>query len=690
MSITASDKIFIGVDDEINFVVEKILTSEKDRIILVVPQNALIVSSLVSMRILAKQITKSKKQIVLVTEDEFGTKLAKTAGLVPTNKVSNISPETWESAQIAKEKAKAEADKIKKELLANRGIGVATDEVEVSEPDEQLSENSDNMDSADLRPENKEISEDEAEVTEGNSREGSQEQLENADAEDDLDKLAKNEEKDVKIKGPIQRTRRQPKMVDVGGFQVYAGGDINEVITQDMQNNESPLPSQDRLERPRVSVNKDKTNGFTSRDWSSYTNDPSPRFNLAKLFKRDETSSRNLNPDERKKKQKLIIAGIAIFLFVVLGATYVLAFRLSTVDIRITLKTAEVPVEQQMAIDTAVSQIDEEKLIVPARVLTEENLSISASDTATGEGAGGSVAAGVIDVWNKTTNQITIPAGTVIENTTSNLKYVIKEDVTVRAKNANDTLDIGRTEDVSVEAEKFGDEYNITESGTKTDFKVGTYTTADVVGKRFRPIEGGTTRKFKSPSQADFDKVKKTLSENIAKQGLSKIKNLVPEGYRLIEETAKFEEVTARSTPEVGKEGDSFSLTLEGKMTALMVADADLDKAISLLIARNQQGSEEDDAEFEVQNLGDAEISEVVREGDKATFKVVSRGSLTSKVTEESIKQGIAGKTISEAEEYLIKVSEIDTSRIIFNPGFLPNFLHRVPTDWSRIKINFQ
>lgn len=696
MSITAADKIFIGVDDEINFVVEKILATEKGRVILVVPQNALIVSSLVSMRILAKQIAKSKKLLVLVTEDDFGTKLAKTAGLVSTNKVSNITPEIWESAQIAKEKAKAEVEKRKKELLANRGIGVTAEPQAVESEEVEAGETQDTSEpETEIEEANEEVVEPapEMEVAEQPMEEPEEQVEQKEQIHVDLPKpeenLAKTAE-DVKIKGPIQRTRRQPKMVEVSGFQVYAGGDINEFMSQDMPNNESPLPSPDRLERPRVTVNKDKTNGFTSRDWSSYTGDPSPRFSLAKLFKRgDDIAPRAVNPDEQKKKRRLIIAGAAIILFALFGAVYVFAFRLSTVDIKVTLKTAEVPVEQQLTIDTTVAQIDEANLVIPAKVVTEENLSISASDSSTGEGAGGDVAAGVIDIWNKTTNQITIPAGTVIENTTTNLKYVIKQDVTVRAKNASDPLDIGRTEDVHIEAEKFGTEYNITESGSKTDFKVGTYGTSDVVGKRFRPIEGGTTRKFKAPSQADVDKVKATLTENIAKQGLSKIKNLVPEGYRLIEETAKFEETAVRSTPEVGKEGDSFSVTLEGKITALIVANSDLDRAISLLIEKNQQ-NDEDSAEFEVQNLGDAEINNVTRTGEKATFTVVSRGSLTSKVTEDSIKQGVAGKTIGEAEEYLIKVSEIESSKITFNPGFLPSFLHRVPTDWSRIKISFQ
>src|SRR5437879_4032975 len=110
MAITGSDKIFVDVNDEINFVVEKILASERERVILVVPQNAIIISSLVSMKILAKQLAKSKKQLILVTEDAFGLSLAERSGLVAINKVSNIAPEMWEAAQIAKENLRSQAE----------------------------------------------------------------------------------------------------------------------------------------------------------------------------------------------------------------------------------------------------------------------------------------------------------------------------------------------------------------------------------------------------------------------------------------------------------------------------------------------------------------------------------------------------------------------------------------------------
>lgn len=683
MAITTADKIFVGVDDEINFVVEKILAAEKERVIIVIPQNALVVSSLVSMRILAKQIVKSKKLVVVVTEDEFGQKLAKSAGIISAAKVSNVTPEMWESVQIAKEKAKDAAKQRKEELLSERGIAVAAETApEVVESDtEEQSELDSEVAPSDTEPE--EVPAEEVVVDQPED-----EIVEEEEKSPAVEAETASEEKDAKIVGPIQRKRRQPKLVDVGGIKIYAGGDIGQLMPENTAIENDPQPIPERVIRNASLGNKE---GFTGRDWTNYTGDSKRKFSftMPKLFA-FKRGGGEVDEKEQQRRRRLIIIGIAIVAFCVFGATYVLAFQTSSVDVKIKLKTAEVPVEQQIVADVDAKALVEEPLTIPAELVTEEGLSISASDKSTGEGASGNIAAGVIDIWNKTSQEVSIPAGTVLENTTTNLKYVLKQDVVVPAGNSSGAVQgIGRKEDVSIEAEKFGEEYNITESGTKIDFKVGSYATADVIGKRFRAIEGGTTETFKAPSTEDVEKVKAALLTNITKQGVSKIKNLIPEGYRLLEGSEKFEETAVRSTPEVGKKGDTFSVTLEGKMTAVIVANDNLEEAITLMIDNTSTQSEEG-TEFEVKTLGDAVLSEIVREANKVTFKVVSKGSLTSKITEESIKQNIAGKTISEAEEYLIKLTEIETSSITFNPTFIPGFLRRVPTDWGRVKIVLQ
>jgi len=186
-------------------------------------------------------------------------------------------------------------------------------------------------------------------------------------------------------------------------------------------------------------------------------------------------------------------------------------------------------------------------------------------------------------------------------------------------------------------------------------------------------------------SQEDIDRVKETLTDTLKKQGMNKITDSVPAGYRLIDGTQEFKELEVKSTPALGEKADNFSVSLKGEVTALAVSESDLQSAIELLIANNQKVG----SDFEIDGLGDAIIGDVVRDAEKVTFTISSSGSLRSKVTADDLKKELAGKSIEEADNYLSQVDEIVSHKITFSPALVPGALRRVPTDLSRIKISF-
>jgi hypothetical protein len=703
MAITGSDKIFVDVNDEINFVVEKILDSEKERVILVVPQNAIIVSSLVSMKILAKQLAKSKKQLIIVTEDAFGLGLAERSGIVSMNKVSNIQPEMWEAAQIAKENLRSQMEDTKKKLLTDRGILKPEKEEKVEEIKAEESEIEPEAETVEV------VSESETEVAEPETTEESPEvEIEEEESIPETTEEAPIEEEieETEIKGPITRPRREPKVVHVAGFEILAGGDISSLSASedamiDDPKGEAMEIEPDSAARSAKKAEKQKpTGGFTGRDWTNYTGDKGSSFSLAGLwpFKRQPTvipgERRPIMPGDARPgadKRKIAIIALVIVLVLFFGTGFVLANQLNTVEVKIVLQTEQVPVQQQISADVAVTtidpEIDQEAIVIPAKLITNDQLSISASDKASGEGKSGNKAAGLIDIWNFTDEAVVIPSGTVAQNTTTNLKYIIQTEVSVPAADngGGSIIDPGIVEDVHIVAETFGEEYNITESGTKRDFKVGDYTTAEIKGQRFNKIEGGTKTTFVAVSQEDVDRVKETLTDTLERQGMNKISDSVPVGYRLIDGTQQFKEIEVKSDPAIGEKADNFSVSLKGEVTALAVSEEDLQKAIEILIANNQKVG----SDFEIDGLSDAIIGDVVRDGEKVSFTISSSGSLRSKVTADELKENIAGKSIADADNYLSQVDEIVSHKITYSPSIVPEALRKVPTDLSRIKISF-
>src|SRR3990167_5098329 len=114
------EKVFVEPDEEIVFTLEKILNSDGTRAVLVIPHNAALITSSISLKILARQLAKSDKLVVLVSDTETGLKLAAKASLVAKKRISEVDKTAWEKAKELKESWLLEKARIKKELISAR------------------------------------------------------------------------------------------------------------------------------------------------------------------------------------------------------------------------------------------------------------------------------------------------------------------------------------------------------------------------------------------------------------------------------------------------------------------------------------------------------------------------------------------------------------------------------------------
>lgn len=75
-------KIYIDVDEEITTVIDHIYRVKGNDIALIVPQRALLLQSVVNLKLLAQEAKKYGKNIILMTRDEDGIAFAQRAGLI--------------------------------------------------------------------------------------------------------------------------------------------------------------------------------------------------------------------------------------------------------------------------------------------------------------------------------------------------------------------------------------------------------------------------------------------------------------------------------------------------------------------------------------------------------------------------------------------------------------------------------
>ena len=91
-------KVFVDLDDEITFITEKILNTNTNRVILIVPERSDVITSLVGLKMLRKIIDKNDKNVIIVTMDEQGKNIALNAGFISVSKIGDVNEEIWREA----------------------------------------------------------------------------------------------------------------------------------------------------------------------------------------------------------------------------------------------------------------------------------------------------------------------------------------------------------------------------------------------------------------------------------------------------------------------------------------------------------------------------------------------------------------------------------------------------------------
>lgn len=121
MSLTEKpQKIFISLDDSIPYVLDLINSAHSTHIILVVEESSGVISTLVSMKILLREIIKLDKVAVIQTRDRKAVHFGGQVGFVVVEQTSDITPEIWKEAERANDTFKSIYASRKDDLATKR------------------------------------------------------------------------------------------------------------------------------------------------------------------------------------------------------------------------------------------------------------------------------------------------------------------------------------------------------------------------------------------------------------------------------------------------------------------------------------------------------------------------------------------------------------------------------------------
>jgi len=632
--MAVSEKIFIDLDEDIIFITEKIRKIQSDRIILIVPERAALLGSVVSLKLLFSEIIKSEKSVILVTNDEIGLKLAVKANLVAFDKVNKITSDSWLKVEDLKSKYLIQKENKKDSLVKERKEDVSVGKVS-------------------------------------------------------------NEENKTEDKSLDSLKKMNPKKINISGFEMVSGGDIAEVEGEEIQkekSNISEIENNNVSNKDIPSSEKDTEvndkDSLVGADLSSFSYTSSSRIGnkgkvhdkkniLSSFFTKIKMTFENIFKGGGAK-QKL---GIGVLIFVIAFFT-VSYFVLPKSEVLIKVQSEDIELEKEVIAKTDAQTLDLENLTIPAKQM-EAIKDRSETADATGSKETGATASGQVTLFNLTDNPVTVNANTILESIETGLKYKIVSQVVVPVKKPDDDPEspglIGNAS-VGITAESFGQNYNIDK---KEQFRVAGLDIEKVYGKNFNNITGGTTETKKVVSKEDFDNLKKKLEELLKQDLVTSLQTEAGTSSELLLDTITYETINEDTSPAIDSEADTFNLSVTIKATALSFSKDDIDNLAQELVEK-QNEQHIDVEEFDYESMV------ISSEGSQIKISLKITGIVTPSINEDDIKQNLLSKSKESGENYLESKSEIKSFEVKLSPTWLPEFLKHFPSSADRINLKIE
>ncbi|GIK84092.1 MAG: hypothetical protein BroJett025_07140 [Patescibacteria group bacterium] len=386
----------------------------------------------------------------------------------------------------------------------------------------------------------------------------------------------------------------------------------------------------------------------------------------------------------KKNVKWFAILGVILGLLVLYGILALGSSFVAKTAVDVTLNKKLVSKDIELTLDTKASQTDVEKLLIAAETVTKK-----ASDTSTMQTTGikivGENAKGKVAVYNKTTEVKTFDKGTQLKY--NDLIFVLDEQITVAsASDKPGGKDYGKQE-TTITASQIGAEGNLKKD---TELTIASYDTSSynafVIDE---DLAGGSSREVRVVAQKDLDELLKDLKEELLKKINDEFAAESGNGTYILPSKSIINE-KAKYNSELEKEAESLSLELEIEVEAVTYSGGDLKPVAQEILSKElPENYELEDADPQI--LSSPSQTDLDKLESEAVVSIEANISAYAipKLSEDSLKSEIAGKSFSEATEILNAKEEISSVSFKTVPGLLSAFVKKVASSADRILIQF-
>lgn len=187
-------------------------------------------------------------------------------------------------------------------------------------------------------------------------------------------------------------------------------------------------------------------------------------------------------------------------------------------------------------------------------------------------------------------------------------------------------------------------------------------------------MSGGTSKVVKVVQQSDIDAAQKAAFDQAKSDEQKDLKGKAKDGQYLISDSFSQAAANAVSSPDVGQEATSATLTLTVNYSELAVSKDDLGKFLE------QQAKEQVGEQNQIYDngLGSAQISSDGKDSaGRAQFKVNTSAYGGVKIDTEALAKQVQGKRYGEALDMASKVAGVSRAEVVLWPAWATNVPHQ-------------
>ncbi|PIP26548.1 MAG: hypothetical protein CO140_00475 [Candidatus Moranbacteria bacterium CG_4_9_14_3_um_filter_40_7] len=643
------ETFYIEIDEEITSIIEKLKKTQSTEVFIVVPKRALLIQSIINLKLLKKEANDLGKEILIITQDKLGRMLVEKAGITVSQKLSDFDWE-WE-----------EAEKQKSEKIGMEGI------VNIDQEKKNLKSEIKRIGSASF------------------FATGEEQLMEKTPPKEEFFPEEKIINRELVAGARInKKSFKKDIFFDDNSADLIKNIDIRQKGNADFQ--PETRKNERSIDFPRMGKNSQKEPLFSAEDISE-------KFENKKKDELEKFFSPKKDDNDRKKESSASLPRNSwkfypIFGGLISGAIIITALYLflPKASVKILSQTKSQSVDAEITADVGNSAVNAETKSIPAKKISVSE-ELSYAFTATGEkNSLSKKARGTITIYNEYGVQSQPLVATTRFLSREGKLFRLSQNVVVPGMIKSGTETKPGAIEAEVVADEAGESFNI----NPTDFTIpgfensGNDKYTKFYGKSFKAMTGGgeSLEKITSASEQDISSAKTKATQELNVKILDKLKAEAEAGSVFLDEAVNSDELTFTVSNPTEQTGGKFTLNLKSKGSALVFNENDLKKVILESFTEKNNGKNQISEESLALEFGKADIDFV---NGKILVRVHGTGKLNADLDLVAIKKEILGKNEDELKEQLSHYGEITGVEVKYWPSLI--FSSKIPAYESRVEI---